>query len=257
VNSTAKSDRDQSTTVAHEFSSPADSQLISASEGYERWAPTYDHAPNPLLAREERYLMPLFANVQRRQVLDVACGTGRWLDRLIAQGATGAGTDISLAMLSIAKEKRAISGRLARANCAHLPFPSAAFDLAICSFALGHIWELESTASELARVTKPGADLFVSDLHPEACAKGWRVGFRDANMAIEIETLPRAMDEIVPAFSGNGFTCLKCESLHLGNPEQPIFEQAGKSRIFAEACKLPAILICQFRRLDSQGSHGA
>jgi len=252
VNSIAKAERDQPKIAAGEFSSPAHCGLISATKGYERWACTYDHAPNPLLAREERYLMPMFANLQGKQVLDVACGTGRWLERLVLQGSTGAGMDFSLAMLSIAKEKRAIGSRLAQADCAHLPFSSAVFDLAICSFALGHIQGLESTASELARVTKPGADLFVSDLHPEACAKGWRVGFRDANIAVQIEMLPRAVDEIVEAFSSNGFVYLKHESLRLGDPEQPIFEQAGRSHIFAEACKLPAILVCQFRRRDAQ-----
>ena len=61
---------------------------ISVAEGYERWAPTYDHAPNPLLAREERHLLPLLEDLQSKRMLDLACGTGRWLEKLATRGAS-------------------------------------------------------------------------------------------------------------------------------------------------------------------------
>jgi hypothetical protein len=104
---------------------------------------------------------------------------------------------------------------------------------------------------EVARVTKPGADVFVSDLHPEAYARGWRAGFRDKGAAVQIEVLPRAAEETVQAFYSNGFECLMQVPLSLDDPEKPIFARAGKSQAFEEVCHLPAVLVCQFRRLDS------
>lgn len=229
------------------------SRCVSAAEGYEWWAPTYDRVPNPLLAREERHLLPLLTDLSNKSALDLACGTGRWLERLIALGCRSAmGIDCSAAMLRVAGGKRAIRGRLARAACENLPLPSAAFDLAICSFALGHIRDLGSMVSELARATRTGADLFVSDLHPEAYARGWRVGFRDGSTAIEIEMRSRAAEEIVRAFSVGGFQCHAHEALWLGEPEKPLFARAGKSRYFLEACQLPAVLVCHFRRVGAQ-----
>jgi ubiquinone/menaquinone biosynthesis C-methylase UbiE len=245
-------DRDFVTDSKHEHPAPGDSRTVSAAEGYACWAPIYDHAPNPLLEREERHLLPLLTDLRNKSALDLACGTGRWLERLMTHGCeSGVGIDCSSAMLRVAGKKSALRGRLATADCEQLPLPNAAFDLAICSFALGHIRDLESMVRELGRVTKPGADVFISDLHPEAYAHGWRVGFRDRGTAVQIKTLPRATDEIVRAFCTNGFKCETLEPLWLGEPERPHFASAGKSHSFAEACGLPAVLVCHFRRLGS------
>jgi ubiquinone/menaquinone biosynthesis C-methylase UbiE len=245
-------------TAEPELSAHGGSRSVSAAEGYEWWAPTYDHVPNPLLAREERHLLPVLTDLGNKSVLDLACGTGRWLERLIAQGCKlGVGVDCSTAMLGVAGRKSAITGRLARATCEDLPLPSAAFDLAMCSFALGHMWDLGSIVSELARVTRTGADIYVSDLHPDAYARGWRVGFRDGSTAIEIEMRSRTAEEIVHAFCANGFRCQTHEALWLGEPERPLFARAGKSDSFIEACQLPAVLVCHFRRVGAPGQRRA
>lgn len=229
-------------------SAPRPPHVLAVAEGYQRWAPIYDSAPNPLLAREERYLTPLLPAVQDKHVLDVACGTGRWLERLLTHGArVGVGVDVSTAMLRIARRKSTLTGRLARADCLRLPFRASVFDFAICSFAVGHLRDLRSLVRELARVMKPSAEVFISDLHPEAYARGWRTGFRDAGSAVEIEMQPRATEEIIRVFHSGGFECLTHVPLCLGEPEKPIFAEAGKSHFFAEACRVPAVLVCHFR----------
>jgi len=258
VSISTKAGADFAAVAEPEPSAHGGSRSVSAAEGYEWWAPTYDYVPNPLLAREERHLLPLLTDLSNKSVLDLACGTGRWLEKLIAQGCKSAmGIDCSTAMLRVAGLKRGLKGRLARATCEDLPLPSAAFDLATCSFALGHMWDLGSMVSELARVTRTGADIFVSDLHPEAYARGWRVGFRDGSTAFEIEMRSRTAEEIVHAFCANGFRCQTHEALWLGEPERPIFERAGKSRLFLEACKLPAVLVCHFRRVGAEDQRRA
>lgn len=227
---------------------------VSPAEGYERWAATYDEVPNPLLALEERYLLPLLTEVRKKSVLDLACGTGRWLEKVMELGCKSAvGVDCSGAMLRIAASKQSLRGRLARAAGENLPLPEAAFDLGICSFALGHLCDFKAMVREFARVTRVGADIFVSDLHPQAHARGWRVGFRDGGTAVEIRTNSRSSEEIVGEFCANGLACLKCETLWLGEPEAPLFELAGKAGSFADACRVPAVLVCHFRRIETTG----
>src|SRR5215831_6355504 len=51
-------------------------EVLRPSEGYDRWAVTYDSALNPLLALEERCVFPLLPALQNLRVLDLACGTG-------------------------------------------------------------------------------------------------------------------------------------------------------------------------------------
>lgn len=235
----------------HENEQPSD--LVPAAEGYARWAATYDDGCNPLLAREERYLTSLLSNVHGKSALDLACGTGRWLRRLRLAGCEATvGVDLSRAMLRVAERKEAIRGRLAQAACEDLPLPSASVDLAICSFAIGHVADLERMAKELKRVLRVSGDLFISDLHAEAYKQHWRVGFRDERAAVQIETHPRSPQQIVDTFSSNGFDCQARLPLWLGEPEEPIFARAGKSGTFADACKPPAILICHFRRVGSE-----
>src|SRR5579863_3285143 len=186
------------------------SHPVPVAEGYERWAPTYDQSPNPLLAREERYLVPLLPNLAEKRVVDLACGTGRWLDRLLRHGAGSAvGVDCSTAMLRVASNKTAIKGgQLTRADCLRLPFRASVFDFAVCSFALGHVRDLRAMARELARVMKPNSEIFVSDLHSEAYARGWRTSFRDARSAVEIDSRPYAAEQTMCAFHAENFECL-------------------------------------------------
>lgn len=227
----------------------------SAAEGYKRWAPSYDQVPNPLLAREERYLMPLLKDLQGKSVVDLCCGTGRWLEKLAALGCDAAvGVDCSGAMLRVAAGKKNVRSRLAMAACENLPLLDAGFDLGICSFALGHICNLTPMVRELARVTRIGADVFVSDLHPEAYERGWRVGFRDEKTLVEIQVRSRTAAEIVEEFCSNGFQCLTVETLWLGEPEGPLFARAGKTDLFAGACHVPAVLVCRFRRIERDQS---
>jgi ubiquinone/menaquinone biosynthesis C-methylase UbiE len=232
--------------------------VISVQEGYERWAPSYDHAPNPLLNLEERKLTPLLPELTGKRVLDLACGTGRWLEKLSAQGARlEVGVDSSAAMLRVAGKKSVISGRLARVDCLRLPFQSSVFELVICSFALGHVPDLGAVVRELARVTKFGGDVFISDLHAEAYARGCRTGFRDSRGATQIEIVPRTAEEVIRAFFSGGFECLTHVPLCLGEPEKPIFARAGKTHLFVRACQVPAVLVCHFRLTSAEaGSRG-
>jgi len=223
--------------------------VMSVRDGYERWAPTYDHFPNPLLAREQRYVFPLLPSLQNRGVLDLACGTGRWLTRLSAVGARPAvGVDLSSAMLRVAGDRKELAGSVVQGDCLRLPFPPSTFDFSICSFALGHIQDLRSVAAELSRVMKPDSDLFITDLHPEAYARGWRTGFRDQQSAVQVHTLSHSIEDILWAFNSTGCGCVNQVGLCLGDPERPIFAEAGRQHLFQAACRVPAVLFCHFKR---------
>jgi ubiquinone/menaquinone biosynthesis C-methylase UbiE len=228
---------------------------VSVTEGYELWAATYDRDPNPLLALEERALQPLLPDVRGKRVLDVACGTGRWLARLLGAGAlSGAGVDLSSAMLRAGSSKAELRGRLARADSLALPFQCGVADLLICSFALGHIGDLVSFAREFVRVTKRGADVFVTDLHPEGYARGWRTGFRKRGESLEISTSAHSVGEVCEAFASSGLEPARLIEPCLDEPERPVFEQAGRVYLFDRVREIPAVLICHFRRPG--GQHG-
>ena len=230
------------------FSASVGVRRVSVAEGYDLWSATYDRDPNPLLALEERALQPLLPDVRGKRVLDMACGTGRWLARLLGAGArSGAGADLSSAMLQSGSSKTWLRGRLVRADCLALPFQSGVAHLLICSFALGHIDDLVLVAREFARVTKPCADVFVTDLHPEGYERGWRTGFRNRGESFEIGASAHSIREVRKAFASGGFELVRSIEPRLDEPERSIFQQAGRGNLFDRTRDVPALLICHFK----------
>jgi ubiquinone/menaquinone biosynthesis C-methylase UbiE len=228
---------------------------LSVERGYARWAHSYDRNPNPLVALEQRCLMPLLPDTEGTRVLDLACGTGRWAQLLLARGAALViGIDVSAAMLRAAQKKPPIRGRLVQADCMKLPFPAAMFDLIVCSFAVEHIHEPQNMVHELGRVAQDDANVFVTELHPEAHSRGWRIGFRDEEGAVQIEASPHPAARLAEAFCGSEFECGNVLSCVIGEPERPLFVQAGKEHIFEEVRQVPAVLILHFKRRKEPGA---
>jgi ubiquinone/menaquinone biosynthesis C-methylase UbiE len=224
--------------------------VLSVTAGYERWAQTYDDSHNPLLALEQRRIASMLPDLAGKRVLDVACGTGRWFHLLAARGAAQLiGADISRAMLRIADTKVNLSLALIQADCAAIPLKDHELDFAICSFAAGHISNLDGFAAECSRVLRAGAELFISDLHPDAYSAGWRTGFRDHLGSAEIQTFARSCDDVVNTFRSNRFRCIGTYGFGFDELERPIFVAAGKERFFATASELRAVLVCRFRRM--------
>jgi ubiquinone/menaquinone biosynthesis C-methylase UbiE len=195
---------------------------------------------------ERRAVAPLLPQLCGKRVLDLCCGTGRWL-RILASYSPAfvVGMDLSAAMLGVALRS---FRQLVQADCLRIPFAERLFDFVICSFAIGHITELARFARECARMLRPGGVLFVTDLHPRAYAMGWHTGFRDSQGAAEIRTVSHRWENTIHLFSSVGLACDGTHEFSFGEPEQEIFCRAGKSDLFCQALRVPAVLLCRFCR---------
>jgi ubiquinone/menaquinone biosynthesis C-methylase UbiE len=235
--------------VSQEFrAEPRESTRVSPGEGYKLWAATYDGDLNPLLALEERALRPMLPDLRHKDALDIGCGTGRWLCTLINLGARSViGVDASPEMLLRARAKQSLRGRLVMADTCTLPLRPQSVDVMVCSFTIGHVFNIGALASELARVARPGADVFVTDMHPAAQAQGWRCAFRWADRTVEIETFPHALPDLRGSFEHERFRLVKSGDFRLGEPERRIFRAAGKHAMFEKARATPAVLVLHFK----------
>jgi malonyl-CoA O-methyltransferase len=148
---------------------------LGTREVYERWAPGYDAEPhNPLMSAEQRAMCARLPGLAGRDVLDLACGTGRYGRLATLAGARRVvGLDASPGMLS-----RAVVSDRVRGDLGALPFRAAAFDVVISGLALGHAADLDVCLAGIARVLRAGGTLLYSDFHPEATRRGFRRGFR-------------------------------------------------------------------------------
>ena len=94
---------------------------VSAIEGHRNWAPVYDVGPNPLLALESRLLLERLSPTPPARFIDVACGTGRWMEWALNSGSRVFGVDFCPEMLLQASRKRGLSGCLALADACCIP----------------------------------------------------------------------------------------------------------------------------------------
>ena len=222
---------------------------VTVSAGYDRWAATYDGSPNPLLAREERHLVPRLPDLRGKVVLDVACGTGRWLRRLRDLDARAAvGLDISKRMLEAGVQKPGLRGNIAQADFVNLPIAADVIDFVICAFALNHVEEIGRLFREFARVMRRGGTLIVTDLHPIAQASGWRTGFRDEQGSAHIETHSYSAEDVMREAEESGFGVRTLHELRIEREELPIFQTAKKLQSFADVIGIPAVLALEFAR---------
>ena len=213
---------------------------ISAAAAYRLWAGTYDLDLNPLVALEQRILSERLNLIPGERMMDLATGTGRWLEYALARGVRATGVDLCSEMLAVAATKRGVRGRLACADVCALPFTSNSVDVAVCSFALGYIDRLELAFREMARIARR---IITSDLHPDAVRAGWVRSFRSTGGSYEIRHYDHLWDRIETCARAAGLRPSWKLDASFGEPEHVLFERAGKADAFLAAQRVPAILI--------------
>ena len=224
--------------------------LSVAVEAFDAWAEVYDTQANPLLALEERVLGSMMPDVRGLDVLDAGCGTGRWLQRLVNRSPRSlVGVDISPAMLLLAGIKLSHNCSLRLGNCTALPIGDTACDIVLSSFVVSYLGDLEDFAREIDRVARPGATIFLADMHPETEAfRGWKRSFKAKGAETQIRARRWDLQHITQAFQSRGFKLVSLTEPAFGLEERHIFEECGKLDLYQSTEALPAIYVLELRK---------
>jgi cytosine/adenosine deaminase-related metal-dependent hydrolase/ubiquinone/menaquinone biosynthesis C-methylase UbiE len=230
--------------ASHSVSSPD----VSPRDGYRLVSRAYDAEPNPMLLLEQRFLEQLLPPIKSLDIVDVGCGTGRWLAILAErQPRTLLGVDFSAEMLLQAKRKLRGAAKLVLADCNCIPFPRFSADLILSSFVTSYLEDLDAFVQQARRLLRADGSIFLTDLHPETTAAlGWRRGFHADGSFVSIATHSRPLNEVLRSFEKLGMEAKALLEPNFGDPERELFERAGKMDAFKSASGLPAIYILQF-----------
>ncbi|MGW0042733.1 demethylmenaquinone methyltransferase [Rhodococcus sp. NPDC003348] len=125
------------------------------------------------------------------RVLDLAAGTGVSTVELGRSGAWVVATDFSKGMLHAGASRRV---PMVAGDAMALPYADAVFDAATISFGLRNVSDFEAGLREIARVTKPGGRLVVSEFSTPTFGP-----FRTVYM----NYLMRALPQVARAVSSN------------------------------------------------------
>lgn len=119
-----------------------------------------------------RIMLDLAGPLQGAVALDAGCGCGASLALLRERGARAVGLDLNAVFL---REARNEGMRVALADLADLPLPSACLDLILCECAW-NLTDKERVLTEFYRVLRPGGTLALADIYARGCRTGdWPV----------------------------------------------------------------------------------
>lgn len=139
------------------------------------------------------------------RVLDVGCGCGATVDRLISHYQLQAiGVDPSEVLLGLGKRKNP-SLNLVRGLGEDLPFPDDYVDGVFAECALSVMFDLDQVVKEIVRVLKPGGWLVINDVYarnPEGLKPLQELNFDSCIR----RALPK--EQLVNKLSGQGFVII-------------------------------------------------
>jgi malonyl-CoA O-methyltransferase len=216
--------------------------LLDPATAYRLWAPTYPPAAHtPLMRVEERAVRSLLPDLHGATVIDVGCGTGRYLALARAGGAARLiGIDPSAEMLA---RVRAPAAHVARGRVEALPVQSAIADVTICALTLGHVPSLRRAFAELARITRAGGTLLCSELHPIGAALGWRRTFTAQGRRFTVQDTGHSLEDWLTASEAAGWV--------LQERVEPLLQRddlAPGQRVDPAAMSAPSALVLRFMR---------
>ena len=136
--------------------------------GYDRWAASYDDKdPSTLL--DEPFLSEHLQPFPGCRILDIGCGTGRYLRCVASADCRIIGVDLSRNMLAKARQSLGASTDVCfvQASARALPFTSSSFDRVMSGLVVDHLASAEQLFDEIARLLTPNGHAVVAAVHPD------------------------------------------------------------------------------------------
>jgi malonyl-CoA O-methyltransferase len=182
--------------------------------GYDRWAVSYDdHDPSTWL--DEPFLLKHLRPFPGCRILDLGCGTGRYLRHLVPSTFRITGIDLSRNMLARARQQ--IGGRtdicLVQASGSVLPFQAHTFDRIMSGLVIDHLTSATQVFREMSAVLTTRGVAVLAAVHPEMqrlTGRDIHIRHGDAT-AIHIPGYIHEVDQLLAAARHAGLTLVAME----------------------------------------------
>jgi ubiquinone/menaquinone biosynthesis C-methylase UbiE len=209
---------------------------MDPARAYDRWASTYDAQPgNLMLALDEALFSLLLTQVDcsGKWVVDIGCGTGRhWQKILNRHPAKLIGYDVSPQMLlQLQLRYPGAQTQLIVGNKIHYSEPRPAGVL-VTTLALAHIKKLGPAMQQWNKILKPGADILITDYHPETLALGGDRTFLYQGKITAIQNYVHSIDQVKTCARENDFELLTFTERRIDPDVKPWYEKQGALGVY-------------------------
>lgn len=155
-------------------------------------------------------------NINRgANVLDVACGTGEWLDACAGEDCSISGVDLSGKAIAVCQE-RLPQGKFYAQPAETLPFDDDSFDVVTCLGSLEHFVDPVSSLKEMARVAKADAKIVI--LVPNKDFLTRKLGLFGGTYQVDAREVVRTLQEWDALFVAGGLSVAeRWKDLHVLN----------------------------------------
>jgi ubiquinone/menaquinone biosynthesis C-methylase UbiE len=202
-----------------------------------------------MVSMEEPPVRSLIERLPPGRAVDAGCGSGRHSRLLLDLGHDVIGVDASVEMLGLART-RAPRAALVLGSLAVMPVADEVADLVVCGLALAHLPEVGRAISELARITRPGGRVIISDVHPIPALLGAHVlASRDDGTSVLIRNHFHPHGTYLAAFARAGLAVRGCMEPPYTERELEL-QQTDSMDVWREAViGTPGVLIWNLERV--------
>jgi ubiquinone/menaquinone biosynthesis C-methylase UbiE len=117
---------------------------------------------------EKKIMLQLIEKLPRQPMLELGCGTGHWSEFFAGLGFSVKASDISDAMLALARAKKINNVVFEKTDVLHLPYPDSSFGIVASITMLEFTGNIPLALSEMSRVLKPGGWLVLGCLNADS-----------------------------------------------------------------------------------------
>lgn len=149
--------------------------LFTTNRDASRWNDLYEDTSSlfnfNMAERRDRVCQLVFERfTPERAILDLGCGAGVVMEKLLQNGYSVTGVDRSSDMLDLSRARLAgfppDAYQLRTGTCESLPFDDQQFDVVLCIGVFGYIDDVVGALLEIRRVLRPGGLLLISVRNP-------------------------------------------------------------------------------------------
>lgn len=218
-------------------------QVSEPRAAYDLWATAYDNQPGNLMLDLDEELTGNFLaqkNIAGKTVADVGCGTGRHWKKLFAgQPARVTGFDVSTGMLARLKAKFPAAETFVLSNNKLDGLADASVDLLISTLTIAHIEDITEAFTEWNRVLKPGAEIFITENHPDALSRGGQRTFKHEGNTVSVRNYIHSFEKLRMLAGQLGWKEIRFSEKIIDESVRPYYEKQNALAVFEKFRGVP------------------